>query len=203
MKTLLSTFLGLVLLASQAQAESRFGVVAGVNLAKLASDSAFVPSQGHDAKTGFIEGLAYQTNLNDTLFIETQLRYLEKGGTLGQAKATLGYLNLPIYVKYKHSLGGSLTPFVFAGPAGAVKVGAKVGTVEKQEARNRFNAFDLSVDAGLGAEWAASETINISLSGAYSYGLVNVASDRLDASLGGASLKTRGINIAASVLWKI
>jgi len=195
--------MSLFLFTAQAHAESRFGVVTGVNLAKFTSDSAGVPDQGHSAKTGFIEGLVYQRDVAPDLYLETQLRYLQKGGELGTAKTTLGYLNIPVYAKYKKQVSSLLVPFVFAGPAFNVKTDAKVGTIEKQAARNRFSAFDLSVDAGLGVEFVASEGINISVSGAYSYGLTNVASDALQATLGGASLKNRGINLAASVLWKL
>ena len=201
MKTLLCSFLSLFLLTAQAQAENRLGIVAGVNLAKFSGDG--VEAQSFGDKTGFIEGLMYQHGLSDALYLETQVRFLEKGGMLGGAKTSLGYVNVPLYAKYKFNTGSSFRPYVFAGPAVGVKVSAKVGTVEKQNARNRFGAIDLSGDAGVGVDFAVSESINLSLNGAYNYGFLDVASDAQRAALGGNALNTQGINVYASASWKL
>jgi hypothetical protein len=200
-KTLLCSLLSLFLISAQAHAENRFGVVAGVNLAKLSGDR--LDGQSFGDKTGFVEGLMYQHGLNDELYLETQVRFLEKGGILGGAKTSLGYLNVPLYAKYKFTTGSGFRPFVFIGPAVGVKVSAKVGSVQRQNARNRFGAFDLSADAGLGVDYAVSETINLSLNGAYNFGLLDVASDAQSAAIGGTAIRTQGINIYASASWKL
>lgn len=201
MKTLLCLF-SFILLSAQAHAENRFGVVAGVNLAKLSGNGAV--SQSFGDKTGFIEGLTYQHGLGAGLYLETFLRYIQKGGMLdATTKTTLGYLNIPVYAKYKMNDGAFFKPFVFGGPSFGIKTDAKIGNVKGARSREQFKAFDFSVDAGLGFDLAMSESIELSLSGAYNLGLINAATGTREAALAGRAIKNQGINIFASATWKL
>ncbi|RYZ95601.1 MAG: PorT family protein, partial [Proteobacteria bacterium] len=135
---------------------------------------------------------------------EPQLRFNQKGGSLGSGTnndIVLSYLDIPLYAKYKFVNSSGLVPFVFAGPSIGIKVGAKVAGVSGSAVSDLFKTIDFTADLGVGGEYAINESMNVSLSGAYSLGFVDVTDGALSTQLNGATLKNRGFNLYAGLSW--
>jgi opacity protein-like surface antigen len=188
--------------AGAAHAEYRGGVIAGLNVASLSGDSTTTNSA-----TNFLGGVYGEFGIQDGFYFAPQLRYNEQGGkvvaasgtTAVEAELSLKYLEIPLYVKYKYALDHGIAAFAFAGPNVGFKVGssetarAVIGgqTFERTTSIGSPNALNLSLDAGIGAEYALNDKVNVNLSGAYSWGLTNVYDN--------ASFKTRAFQLYAGV----
>lgn len=210
MKTLLCGTLSLFLLATQAHAENRAGVLAGINIGKLANKTN-TTSTTSDSRVGILGGVFYQLGLADGFYFEPQLRYASRGGkgaatssgVAGISNTAINYLEIPLYAKYKYNAGGFM-PFVFAGPNVAFKIGSNVDFTSNNGAISltggkvtNVKAVDLAVDAGLGAEFALTDAMNLSVAGSYSLGLTNM----LDNAAAGTTTKHRGIQAYAALSW--
>jgi len=200
MKTLFLSVLSLLVVGTQAHAENRAGVLGGVNLAKFSGDN-----DSSDTHTGLLAGVFYQAEVAPAFYIEPQLRFNRRGGDVtgtlagqtGSAQTGLSYLDLPVYAKYKFN-AGSFAPFVFAGPNFGFKIGGTQkfvvngNTISEADA-DGVKTFDLGLDFGLGGEVALTEGLNLSISGSYSLGLLDI----VDAG----TLKNRGIQVYAGLSW--
>lgn len=116
------------------QAQIKFGVTAGLNVANVSQD--FKESDWEDAtnmKLGFKIGAAVEYGLSDALAIQSGLMFSQKGykydledgleageSVDGYDKYTLNYFEIPIHVAYKIS---GLN--IFAGPYLAYAIGGK------------------------------------------------------------------------------
>jgi hypothetical protein len=166
------------LFTSAAHAENRIGVLAGIDVNKLSGE---VASTG--SSTGFMGGVFGQYDYNGSLFGEVQLRYITKGGETSspttEASTSADWLELPIYAKYKFVTQSGFMPYVFAGPALAVKLGSSAEGLDRNtgiraEGDGDFNGFDLGLDFGVGAEYPIYGNFNLSLNAAYNLGLLDV-----------------------------
>ncbi len=103
-----------MLFAGFAQAQSpKFGIKAGVNIAKFAGD----PDPNSEFNTGLAAGVYTNIPMSTTFSFEPSLEYSQKGaefttGANSEAKTKITYLDLPLVVKY------NVTPAfgLFAGP---------------------------------------------------------------------------------------
>ena len=191
MKTLLCSVLSLFLLVSQAHAENRYGVLAGVNLAKLHASTP-AGSDTSDTSTGFLGGVFAQYGISEGFYFEPQLRYNQRGG----GNVNLDYLQIPLYAKYKFMTGSAFMPVVFIGPNVGFKIGSGIEGVSGSEI-TKAKTIDLSAEAGLGGEFALTDTMNLGVSAAYSLGLTNI----VDNAAADSSTKNRGIEIYAGLSW--
>ena len=195
-------------LAPSAQAEvQRYGVLLGTNLSSLSVDP--------DAETGtdsnFLLGVFGEFALSERLFVESQLRYIEKGAEgngldpvlaqSGDVSYTFRYFEIPLLVKYKFREGESFRPFVSAGPALAFKIGDGVtvspragstGVNTGSTASNSIRSVDFSLEFGGGAELYFSDSFALRAQAAYSLGL-------LDINQTTNNWKTRGLQFTAGI----
>lgn len=167
------------LFTSAAHAENRIGLLAGVDINKVSFETG-----SSDTAAGFMGGLFGQYDYNGNLFGEVQVRYISKGGDYSlpgvENSVTANWLEIPVYAKYKFSSEKGFIPYVFAGPAIALKLsssGESLNTVSgvRTETSGGFNSLDLGLDFGLGAEYPIYGDFNLSLSAAYNLGLLDVA----------------------------
>jgi hypothetical protein len=186
MKILLCSLLSLFVVSTQAHAENRWGVLAGINSANVRISDGTNSASG-DSHTGLLAGVYGQFGLSEGFYFEPQLRYNGKGG----GSATLSFLEIPLYAKYKIATGSQFVPVIFAGPA----LGYRFDATEGADAG--LKSFDIAFDLGVGGEVAVNDQMNVGLSLAYSIGLLN----QLETSIGDASVKNRGLNVYATASW--
>jgi hypothetical protein len=187
-----------------AQAEDRFGVIGGMNLASLRGE-------GSDAEMHAFPmvGVYADFGIDDTSYINPQIRYMQKGagarsdiGSLPlDISLSLKYIELPIYYKYKFPGGTTFRPNLFVGPAFGVRVGdtftiKQRNTGQVINVRGAFGSslkkIDFAAEAGAGVEFTLGESTVGSFNAAYSHGLLNIARE-------GTAVKTQGIQIYGGI----
>ena len=110
------TILSLALLAGLTTAANaqttRFGVKAGVNYTTFSGDNVEFAKY----KFGAVGGLAANFGLSESLSIQTELLYAQKGAEIKDSnyKFKLNYIELPIMFRY--TLADGKGPFLQAGP---------------------------------------------------------------------------------------
>ena len=174
----------------------RVGVLAGVNFSNVHSSNGTTSENG-DSQTGFLGGVFTQYQFSDGFYFEPQLRYAQKGA----GAVDLDYLELPLYAKYKFMTGNAFMPHVFVGPTVAYRIGASAGGVSNDAVSDSFKSFDLSIDAGIGAEFAATESMNLGISAAYQFGLLNILDGAAQTASPNTTSKNRGFNLYATASW--
>ncbi|MDU1903735.1 MAG: porin family protein [Dysgonomonas sp.] len=109
------------LFASTVQAQVRMGVKAGVNISKVSGDniSDFVDNN----LTGFHVGPTVEWLINGQFGLEGGLLYSEKGIKFKERKANrVGFIEVPIDLKYRFETGSIVKPYISAGPYISFKV---------------------------------------------------------------------------------
>jgi hypothetical protein len=104
-----------------------FGIVGGLNLAKLTGDGA----TGVDTRTAFYAGAAVTVPLGTNLFFQPQALYSLQGfkGTDSGVTGTfaLDYVQIPVFLGLRVPMqGNGMRPYVMAGPYVGLKVGCKI-----------------------------------------------------------------------------
>ncbi|MBS1597664.1 MAG: PorT family protein [Bacteroidetes bacterium] len=157
-------------LLSTTQAQIKFGVKAGVNLATLTGDIS-------NAKmlTGFNAGGLVEVNLGKMFAVQPEVLYSSQGAKSsfeGQDfNMNLGYLNVPVLFKYKHPSGF----FAATGP----QIGFLLSAQEKAgsdhvDIKSSFKSTDFSWAFGVGY---MLKPINVGVEARFNQGLSNIASN--------------------------
>lgn len=109
--------------ATNINAQAKFGVRAGLNLANVNISSEGL-SISPDGKVGLtIAGIA-NIGITETFSIQPEVHFIQKGyklevdflGSSSEQKLKLNYLEVPIHAKYKFS-DGNIAGYVLAGPS--------------------------------------------------------------------------------------
>lgn len=144
-----------------AQSTIRFGVKGGVNYANFNGSDIQT-----DALTSYHAGVLLEINLFDNLAFQPELLYSTVGanynGISNDIKNELGYISIPVLVKFK--LSDLL--FLEAGPQAGFLLSNK-----DEVNLDDYNSFDFSVSAGLGVNL----TKNIFANARYNAGLTEVS----------------------------
>jgi len=128
---ILATGLPSVVSAQITAALPRFGITAGVNIAKISGDSI----NGAKNKTGFSVGATAVVPMGSAFSFAPELVFTMKGasfsdqGTDGSFK--LNYIELPILLRYDIPIVGTTKPFLLAGPALAFQTSCKVSAEDQ------------------------------------------------------------------------
>ena len=104
------------LIAGASFAQVKFGVTAGVNFSNTVWEDGRMNSKGsNNLRTGFQGGAVVDFSLNEKFSISPELLFTQRGskGVLSEMK--LNYLQLPLNVVYKWSIGNRSKLLVFAG----------------------------------------------------------------------------------------
>lgn len=151
-----------------------FGVKAGINLANVGGDL-----DDTDAKIGFNAGVTMDYAFTPDIYLLTGLELTTKGfkvdgGDVGEMKANLMYLQLPIHVGYKLAVTDATKIVFHAGPYVAYGIGGKttltlLGEKGKGDSFDVFKEFDFGLGLGVGAEFGK---FNVGLG--YDFGLANI-----------------------------
>lgn len=168
-----------------------FGLRLGASMVTVSSDDPNL--DGGKTKTGLNIAAIAGISLSDytPIYFETGLQYIEKGGKKEIGKEdmtyTLGYLEVPLVVKYCYSPDGHFAVQPYFGGYLACGVGGKMKNFRNREAYNsfghdtpeqpRFQRFDGGLKVGCGVSYDV-----LYFDVCYEYGLTNICHDYFDTS---------------------
>ncbi len=143
--------------ASAQKGETKYGVLGGFTSATLSGNDV----ANADAKLGATFGGYVSFGFSPNFSIETGALYAQRGAKSSSGGVTeklkLGYVEVPLLISAKFPGQGTLTPFISAGPAIAIKAscgisasggGANVGT-GCSDLESELDAKIKSIDPGL------------------------------------------------------
>ena len=173
MKTRTFTKLTLIVVALTvslfANAQVKFGPIAGVNLANIGGDE----SSENAMKIGFHVGGIVEISVNDNFMVAPGIIYSIKGAqdkTNSDFKVNLNYLEIPVNAKYKLESGLNF----FAGPYIGILMSAKAtdGTIDV-DVKEFVQSTDIGVNIGLGFDLESG----LGFSAQYGLGISNINKD--------------------------
>ena len=170
MKKILMTVAFAALTIAGANAQVKFGVRAGLNLADVASKTDGVKDETKIRTSFHLGGLA-EFAFNDVVLMEAGLTYSNQGykAKEGNDKDMQYTLNLPIWVKYDFA-GFRPKAGLYAGyilSAQTKREDGKTTTIDK----DAYNHFDYGI--GLGAEYNLPNN-GLFFEASYNWGLANL-----------------------------
>lgn len=118
-------------LTSKAQGKASFGVRAGINFQNLNGEDANGRDYDYKLKTGFHIGVNAEVPVAPEFYVQPGLLFSTKGAKIenpgDDTKVKLSYLEIPINVLYKPTLGSGKLLLGF-GPYIGIAVGGKIKT---------------------------------------------------------------------------
>lgn len=197
----------LILSAALAQAQSEptqpttVGVVAGINLAKLAGDDI----SHADTRIGFLGGVTLSLPMAPQWSFAPELTYSTKGvkdsdGTF-TSTVKLSYVEIPALIRFDAATSGGVKPFLLGGPALAFKAGCSIETHESgvtatvdcdKVGGTSFNAVDVGAMFGGGLAFdAGGRTMRLGVR--YDFGFIDIESN--------GSARNRVLSFVGSYEW--
>lgn len=169
MKKILMTVAFAALAIAGANAQTKFGVRAGLNLADVAIKSEYAKVESKIRPAFYVGGLA-EFAFNDVVLMDAGLTYSNQGAKAKEGdRADIQHaLNLPVWFKYDFA-GFRPKAGLYAGYilSQQTKAGDKVTTVDK----DLYNHFDYGI--GLGAEYNLPNN-GLFFEASYNWGLANL-----------------------------
>ncbi|MBL1214026.1 MAG: PorT family protein [Ignavibacteriae bacterium] len=174
-----------VLLFNNMQAQFRYGIIGGLNIANLSNsyaDETFY-------KNGLVLGAVLDYNINEKTSVRFEPRYTQKGqvnrrifiDAEAENKIKLNYFELPIYLTYNFT-NTKISPYILGGLNFSYLLSAEMESkylsfFSEQEINTVSNisnkSWDYSLEAGIGFEYKITSKISTLVDIRYSYGLVN------------------------------
>jgi hypothetical protein len=213
-------------LDAQAQPRTRFGALIGLSSTSITdADVGDFGEIGVNAETkrrmGFQLGAYLTQALTNSVSFQPEIHYIQKGAKVSvtvtdiegvqttadaEASVKLAYLEVPLLLRLDMgSEGGSVRPFLLAGPAVALRISCNLGLgvegasfntdcaesfEDETESDDPFKKFDAGIMVGGGVAGTMG-SLPVSLQVRYSYGLINIARDPID----NRSPKNTGISL--------
>ena len=169
MKKILMTVAFAALAIAGANAQTKFGVRAGLNLADVALKSGDVKRESKIRPAFYVGGLA-EFAFNDVVLMDAGLTYSNQGAKAKEGDDALRQhaLNLPVWFKYDFA-GFRPKAGLYAGYilSQQLKTGNEITTVDKDD----YKHFDYGI--GLGAEYNLPNN-GLFFEASYNWGLANL-----------------------------
>ena len=155
----------------------------GVSLATLGGSDV----EGTDSRAGLRAGASAILPLTSGLGLELGAAYAEKGAAeqdFGvEIDLELGYLELPLLLRFSPSPAGAVSPHFMAGPALALRVSCNAAaaaegleiSVDCDDAFDELTSMDFGAMAGAGVDIATSGSLSLSVDVLYSLGLSSIS----------------------------
>jgi len=165
------------MIADAAVAQVRFGLTVGGNASNF-TESGIVASSDRSYKLGFQGGLVADFGITSNFSVIPELLFSQRGSAYvakyGDVKnsvsTTLNYLQLPVNLALKFSIGGNSKLLVFAGGYTGYGLSGQMNFEAKMDGQtntssedltfgtkdNEVNPFDYGVNAGFGAQFGKS-----------------------------------------------
>jgi len=150
----------LIITATSANAQFKFGLGGGVNYANLSGDDVSETS----SLIGFNGGMMMEVKLPVKLGFEADILFSTKGASFGSSDYKLSYIDIPVVMKIymvkvlSFQLGGQYSMLVSGKFAGS-------------DIKDQLNASDMSAVLGLGVD-----VLKVHASVRYNYGLASIDS---------------------------
>jgi hypothetical protein len=164
MKKVLLSLVALIAISTVSFAQLSGGVRAGLNLSNQ-KFSVGDESESGDMKAGFLLGLYLTGNISDNVAIQPELVYSSMGAKDDDGDLKLGYISIPILLRYNFNEMINL----HVGPQFGILASAKV---EDEDIKDFYKGLDVGAAIGLGADFGA---FNAGVR--YYMGLSNIAED--------------------------
>ena len=169
MKKILMTVAFAALTIAGANAQTKFGVRAGLNLADVATKSEYAKVESKIRPAFYVGGLA-EFAFNDVVLMDAGLTYSNQGAKAKEGDGALRQhaLNLPVWFKYDFA-GFRPKAGLYAGYilSQQLKTGNEITTVDKDD----YKHFDYGI--GLGAEYNLPNN-GLFFEASYNWGLANL-----------------------------
>lgn len=174
MKTTLALAVALLVSAASANAQTSFGVKAGLNVANLSIDDAddtFEPEN----RTGFVAGVFVTMRGGGILAFQPEVLISSQGAKFSDAvnsgSARIDYLQVPLLARIGPSKVG-----IVVGPSIGYRIRAKLSgdgiTVDNEDFSDQIKRMDVGLVAGVTADVG-----KLVLDGRYTWGLTNIEED--------------------------
>lgn len=181
-----------------------FGVMAGVNLAKVSGDGL----TSADNRTGFLGGIFVTLHVTNSFAIQPEAIYSQKGFSdnsvpSADVTAKLDYIDIPVLLRYDIPVVGPIRPFFVAGPAFGLQVKCAIEAsgeeasasvdcdgLQDTEVEFRKKTFDLSGMFGAGLDFHLGGH-TLMLGARYEHGFSDVVED--------AAVKNRTWSVVAGL----
>lgn len=151
------------------------GIRGGLNLASFHGDDAGGGNLVPKNRTGFSGGVFVGIRLTQNFLIQPEVLYSQKGvkywiSGVGEGfTVKVDYVEIPVLLKACFGSGG-VKPSVFAGPAVAFKVRAKIVIEDEEESAEDFRGTDFGGVFGAGLDVAVGSG-SFTIDGRYTLGL--------------------------------
>ena len=201
MKKLLTVLFALVLvfvyMAPQANAQglTAKGVVAGLNMAKVAGDDVDFGTIEPSNRMGFAAGVFLNVSLNDNLAFRPEVLYSQHGAKYEQGGNSIilkvDAIDIPLLFQYTFSMDGSISPFILVGPYAAYILSAKIGyditgmDLDDEDVKDTIKDLDFGVMFGIGALISGQ----FELSARYQMGLITLDDTDTEADMKNATIQ--------------
>ena len=182
MKKILLTLITIVAVNATVNAQMRFGVKGGVNLANVSTSEKSVT---YNSALGFHAGIVLDAPLSESISIQPNLLYSQKGFSLDAsgvtAKATFNYIEIP--VNFLFHVTDALT--IGAGPYLGYALSASAKATFNGQSQTTDVDFDNKsqrIDYGLNITAGYEVIEGLVVSANYSLGLANLNKDATSSS---------------------
>jgi hypothetical protein len=134
-----------------------FGVTAGVNVATFSGSDA----DDADWRSDFMGGLSLNFGISDMLSLQPELLYSRKGAKASEGGITetikLGYIDVPVLVKFAMGTAQQLRPVFFVGPSIGFLVSCDwtITGFGSEDCKDEFKSTDFGVVGGVGFDVGA------------------------------------------------
>lgn len=155
----------------------------GASLATLGGSDAEIA----DSRAGLRVGASAILPFANSLDLQLGAAYAAKGATEQEFGAdldfSLGYLEIPLLLRFTPSVAGTISPHFLIGPALALRVSCNVAIEEEgvefsfdcDEEFDDLKSMDFGAMAGTGIDIATSGSLSVSLDVLYNMGLSSIA----------------------------
>ncbi len=210
-----------LLIVASAGAQTKLGVIGGLNIANLSGEDVDGSKIDFSNRTGLGIGGVLDIGLSENVALRFEPMYLQKGAELKDTDPDLGaatftykgsYLEVPLFLKI--ALGTSATrPYLLAGPIIGFNMSTKLGlSAQGVDVEADANEIAKSTDFGLG--FGAGVNIpagnnSIFIEGRYALGLSDVSKAGNIELMGqqlaidDVDIKTRGIQLMAGITFPL
>lgn len=149
------------------QAQIKFGIKVGLNLANLTGDV-----EGAKMIPSFHAGALVNFALNETIGVQPEVLFSGQGTKGSGGKDVLSYVNVPLLVQYNHTSGF----YAEAGPQIGFLISAKekLSWRDDFDLKNSFKSIDFSGAVGLGFK----TSMGLGFGARYNFGLTNLIKER-------------------------
>ncbi len=204
-----------------AQLPFKLGVKAGINFSSVSYNPdlpSIISNSGH---TGFLFNAIFEMGFIPMLALQVEPGYIQGGAEIsgpifadnlgqrvsGKITSKVSYLEIPILLKLKIPIPVGVSPYVYAGPDIAFLLSSNEtdepnGYPSNESDQKDFTSstnFGLDLGAGVGIDLVPLTTLILDIR--YSLGLSNILNDKGQQQNQNETIKLRGFQIAAGVMF--